>query len=103
MVPRQPGQPPAVAAQARRRIKIISRHQDVSGAPLIHVDAHDGVDCFPVTGVVLAHAEKKISSAINDAVGVAQISGRRQRARGQSRLTYIQPLIGKIRKDNRPL
>src|SRR4030095_14326746 len=101
VTPGQPGQSGAVRTKPRRGVKIISRDQSLSGVFCPEVDAHESINGFPVTRMVLAHAEKKISPAVDLSVGVAHVRSGSERPRLRARSLDIEALVGKIREDNR--
>ena len=100
MVPLQPGQPPAVGAEARIGVEVGAGGEDHAAALVaVRVERDDGIDGFPIAGVILAHGDEPLAVRIEDHVGVAQRAFRRDRPRRVVAVDAVEPGVGEVRED----
>ncbi len=100
MVPLQPGQPPTVGAETWIGIKVGAGGEDHTAALVAcGVERDDGIDRFPIAGVVLAHGDESRAVRIEDHIGVAQCARWRDRPGRVVAVYSVEPGVGKVRED----
>ena len=106
MVPFEPGESPAVGAEARRRVKVAARLQDPLRPRAVERHLDQRVDGLARVGrVVLAHPDHPPASAVHHPVGIAQPARpaglRGNRHRHGARLLPVQALVGVVAEIDR--
>src|SRR5579875_2387521 len=99
MIPCQPGQVGTVGAEARRRVKVVTRHQRVHIFTAIQCYADERIYCLALfVDMVFANAYQASTFIINSAIGVAALSRPGNGHRLFSRTHAIKSLIGEVRE-----
>src|ERR687895_2019531 len=96
MVPRQPHETPAIAAQARRGVEVVARDEHV---------LFSAFEVYPeyfvygfVPGVVLPYGDQASAVPIHHHVRVSSARLRRERRRLAPRGLRVDPLVGEVRE-----
>ncbi len=99
MVPRQPGEVPAVRREARRGIEIAAVDQDMARPRRGEVDRNNRI-VDTLVGMGLAHADPPVAGGVDDTVGIAPartvagLGGQRLRAAAGRKA--VKALVGEI-------
>src|SRR5919107_3575498 len=98
MVPRQPHETPAIAAQARRGVEVVARDEYVL---LSAFDVYPDYLVYGfVPGVVLPYGDQASALPIHHHVRVSSAGLRRERRRLAARGLRVGPLVGEVREVN---
>ncbi len=103
VVPAEPGELPAVRAEAGRAEEVVAGGQLAAGvALLVEPDRDDTVDRFARGSVVFAHGEDASTAGIELEIGVTQplVRGRRQRYRRARCRQAMEALVGEVDRDD---
>ncbi len=79
MIPGNPCQLPAIRAQARRGVKILSRQQHARFVLTFQVDGDNGVYRLVAGTMVFADTNNTMTLAINHGIGIAPVFTRGNR------------------------
>ncbi len=100
MIPAEPGELPAVWAEAGRAEEVVALGQDPAGILAIQADRDDAVDRLTAAAMILADRKDAPAGGVRLEIGIAQlaIAFRGQRLRRRPAIDPMEALVGEVRR-----